>query len=82
IVVFGAIRPAIKAAQPVPAPEEDATHKLSAIVDDPQELPMEGEAGFPQLEAPGADHKLEAARQLARDNPAAMANLMRGWMNN
>ncbi len=83
IVVFGAIRPAIKAAQPV-KPAEDEQPKLSAVVDDPQELPVLAEAGhLPQLEGPGgADQRLEAARQFARENPMAMANVVRGWMNN
>lgn len=91
IVVFGAIRPAIQAARPVPQPE-DATNKLRAVVDDPQELPALGNGvdvatgpdGQPlqALEAPGVDQRLELARKLAKDNPVAMANLVRGWMNN
>jgi flagellar M-ring protein FliF len=85
IVVFGAIRPAIKAAQPVPTPAEEAqaTNQLNAVVDDPQELPVIAEEGhLPQLEGPGTDQRLEAARQFARENPMAMANVLRGWMNN
>jgi len=43
-----------------------------------------GRAGQPlqALEPPGPDRRLEVARQLAKDNPVAMANLVRGWMNN
>ena len=90
IVVFGAIRPAIKAARPVPADEVEQG-KLSAVVDDAQELPalpgsgmVLGPDGQPlaALEAPGADRRLESARALARGNPQAMANVVRGWMNN
>lgn len=91
IVVFGAIRPAIQAAKPVAVPAADKP-KLSAVVDDPQELPgMDrqgqvalGPDGQPlqALEAPGPDARLEAARKLARENPLAMATVMRGWMNN
>ena len=90
IVVFGAIRPAIKAARPVPVDEVEQG-KLSAVVDDAQELPalpgsgmVLGPDGQPlaALEAPGADRRLESARALARGNPQAMANVVRGWMNN
>lgn len=93
IVVFGAIRPAIKAARPVEVtPLEEG--KLSAVVDDLQELPaLPGQNGagmvfgpdgqpLTALEGPGGDHRLESARSLARGNPQAMANLVRGWMNN
>jgi flagellar M-ring protein FliF len=90
IVVFGAIRPAIQAARPQPSPEE--ANKLRAVVDDPQELPalsgtaseVVGPDGQPlqALEAPGADGRLELARRLAKENPVAMANVVRGWMNN
>ncbi|HET8870599.1 MAG TPA: flagellar basal-body MS-ring/collar protein FliF [Aquabacterium sp.] len=90
IVVFGAIRPAIKAARPEPAPEVE-TAKLSAIVDDPNELPQFDEvpAGMvrgpdgrmmPALEAPMVDERLESAKNLAKENPAAMATLVRSWM--
>jgi flagellar M-ring protein FliF len=85
IVVFGAIRPAIKAAQPLPPTEEEEQAKLNAVVDDPQELPLiEGEAGSGQLAlaGPATDERLENARKFARENPMAMANVMRGWMNN
>ena len=90
IVVFGAIRPAIKAARPVPV-EEVEQGKLSAVVDDAQELPalpgtgmVLGPDGEPlaALEAPGTDRRLESARALARGNPQAMANVVRGWMTN
>jgi flagellar M-ring protein FliF len=36
--------------------------------------------GMPQLEAPVANEKLERARALARDNPLAVANIMRDWI--
>ncbi|MFZ2987873.1 MAG: flagellar basal body M-ring protein FliF, partial [Ideonella sp.] len=53
--------------------------QLDAVVDDATALPgMEG--GLPALEAPTENSKLEAARQLARDNPGAVANIMREWV--
>jgi len=79
IVVFGAVRPALKAAQSA------APRKLDAVVDDAQLLPSLGAPGTPganeplALEAPVADNRLEKARALAKENPAAMANLVRSW---
>jgi flagellar M-ring protein FliF len=90
IVVFGAIRPAIKAAQPLPS-EAEKQPKLNAVVDDQEEFPhlqtippgmVMGPDGqlLQALGAPTGDNRLESARQLARDNPAAMAGVMREWM--
>ncbi len=90
IVVFGAIRPAIKAAGSGQAAGAQKG-KLNAVVDDAQELPAFDDAGLvlgpdgqplAALESPGADRRLESARALARGNPQAMANVVRGWMNN
>jgi flagellar M-ring protein FliF len=36
---------------------------------------------LPALEAPRENRKLDSARQLAKDNPAAVANIMREWVN-
>jgi flagellar M-ring protein FliF len=89
IVVFGAVRPAIKAAAPEPPAE-----KVDAVVDDANALPgADGEAAG-ELAAAAAAHalpapdpandplnlKLEEARRLAKENPAAVANIMRGWL--
>lgn len=95
IVVFGAIRPAIHAAKPLPKPEAEA-NRLHAAVDDALELPAiaggngpvvvgaDGQA-LPALGGPannGIDPRLETARKLAKENPLAMAGVVRGWMNN
>ena len=90
IVVFGAIRPAIHAA----GAGKGKTGKggLNAVVDDDTELPRltklddsNGRLGMggamPALEAPALDGRLEAARRLAKENPVAMASLVRGWVN-
>ena len=76
IAVFGMIRPAIRAAAPVPA--ESATESVSEVVDDDELLP--GAHGMPRLEAPLKNEKLDRARTLARDNPVAVANIVRDWM--
>ena len=46
---------------------------------DDAELGMGG--AMPALEAPALDGRLEAARRLAKENPVAMASLVRGWVN-
>lgn len=76
IAVFGMIRPAIKAAAPLPPEEKPET--VDEVVDDTELLP--GADGMPRLEAPLHNDKLDRARALARDNPVAVANIMRDWM--
>ncbi len=76
IAVFGMIRPAIKAAAPLPPEEKPET--VDEVVDDTELLP--GPDGMPKLEAPVHSEKLDRARALARDNPVAVANIVRDWM--
>ena len=77
-VLFGLVRPAVMAAL-APPTSEDKQHQLNAVVDDVQELPMDA---LPELlEAPQMARKLESARQLAKDNPTAVANIVRDWVN-
>ena len=71
LVLFGLVRPALKAALAArPAPAPGAT--LQTVVDDPQVLPA--------LPAPRSVAHLEGARALAKDNPAAVAGIVRGWV--
>lgn len=71
IVVFGAIRPVIKAAQDAYA---ERMAQLNAVVDDEEELPE------PPPEPPKPNYKLQSARMLAKDNPAAIASIVREWV--
>jgi flagellar M-ring protein FliF len=77
MAVFGMIRPAIRAAAPAPLADEKA-ETVDEVVDDTELLP--GAAGMPRLEAPLHNEKLDRARSLARDNPVAVANIVRDWM--
>ncbi len=72
LVFFGLIRPTLKAAL-APRPAAAPGAKLSAVVDDTQELPA--------LPAPKSTQHLAGARALAKDNPAAVAGIVRGWVN-
>jgi flagellar M-ring protein FliF len=77
-VLFGLVRPAVMAALAPPV-VESREEGLNAVVDDANELSMDE---LPQLlEAPQMARKLESARQLAKDNPTAVANIVRDWVN-
>jgi flagellar M-ring protein FliF len=77
-VLFGLVRPAVMAAIAPPVPS-DKEQQLNAVVDDAHELPLDA---LPELlEAPQMARKLESARQLAKDNPTAVANIVRDWVN-
>jgi flagellar M-ring protein FliF len=74
LVFFGLLRPALKAAlapSTVKPPAPGAA--LTAVVDDRNELPA--------LPAPKRSEHLEGARALAKENPAAVASIVRGWVN-
>lgn len=77
IVVFGAIRPALKAVQSSSRPGA----RLDAVVGD-ERLPSGAApaAALPAVDMPPTDNRLDAARNLARENPAAVANIVRGWV--
>jgi flagellar M-ring protein FliF len=78
-VLFGLVRPAILAALKKPE-EEEETPQLEAVVED--ELELADDYEMPQLLAsPLMAKKLEGARQLARENPTAVASIVRGWVN-
>jgi flagellar M-ring protein FliF len=86
IVVFGMVRPAIKAAYPEDPKElvktVPAGAQLSEVVGDTPQLDAPKDAlGLPALEAPIDATKLERARMLAEANPLAVANIVRAWMN-
>ncbi|MGZ5237891.1 MAG: flagellar basal-body MS-ring/collar protein FliF, partial [Caldimonas sp.] len=70
LVFFGLLRPAVKSAfaPRLPAPGT----RIDAVVDDAQT--------FEALPAPAYLRQLEGAKALARDNPAAVAGIVRGWV--
>ncbi len=87
VVVFGLIRPAMKVA--MARAEEDKGRALDAVVADDEELPQlggadgegRGSGSMPLLEAPSMARQLEGARALAKENPTAVANIVRGWVS-
>ena len=77
-IVFALIKPALKAMLTPPPPAPGAQVNEVVGGDGPPAL---GADGTPRLEAPSAQVRLEAARKLAKENPAAVANVVRGWVN-
>ncbi|HEX7638136.1 MAG TPA: flagellar basal-body MS-ring/collar protein FliF [Burkholderiaceae bacterium] len=76
-VLFGLVRPAVMAALAPPAKKDDESAEgvHEVVEDSPEE-------SLPEiLEAPQMAKKLESARQLAKDNPTAVANIVREWVN-
>ncbi len=88
LVLVGVIRPAIKAMGTAPVAgaavgSDVRMNQLDALESDTPERP--------QLSGPGSaaetaqvtasEKQLDDARQLTRDNPAAVANIIKAWMN-
>jgi len=88
LVLLGVIRPAMKAMnQPAPAAADMAEAgdlaQLDAIENDQPERPQltgPSTSNEPHSASP-SELRLEDARKLTRDNPAAVANIVKAWMN-
>jgi flagellar M-ring protein FliF len=79
LVLFGVIRPALKALMAPPAPQPQP--QLDAVLAEQPERPAL-EAPQSGAAAPTPTEKaLEDARKLTRDNPAAVASIVKGWIN-
>jgi flagellar M-ring protein FliF len=73
VIVFKLIKPALTQLMTPPTPEPGS--QVSEVVDDqPPPEPI-------QLVAPQHAARIEAARAMAKQNPAAVANIVRGWVN-
>ncbi|WP_088281828.1 flagellar basal-body MS-ring/collar protein FliF [Ideonella sp. A 288] len=83
LLVFAVIRPALKQGElpETDAEAEAAAKGLDAVVDDTQALPGPDGAEMAALEPPKVNKKLEDARMLARENPSAVASIVRGWVS-
>ena len=81
LVLMGAVRPALKVmAKPLPQPTE-RVGQLDAIEADEPARPLLSAPANQPAEANQADLALEDARKLTRDNPAAVANIVKTWIN-
>ena len=80
VIVFSLIRPALKGAL-APPPKDSKGAQLDEVIGGDASLPALPAAGTPPaLEGPGPA-RLEAMRDMARQNPAAVADKLRGWVN-
>jgi flagellar M-ring protein FliF len=77
-IIFVLLRPALRALLTPPPPPPGT--QVSEVVDDG---PAGGAAAGapPQLAGPAGLARLEAARTMAKQNPAAVANIVRGWVS-
>ncbi len=85
LVLLGVIRPALKVmALPVTAVRSERLGQLDAIEADEPDRPLlaaPNTASNQPLELSSSDLALEDARKLTRDNPAAVANIVKTWIN-
>jgi flagellar M-ring protein FliF len=73
LIVFTLVRPALKAATAASAAPAQA-ERLHVVADEPLQR------STPALAAPRSAERLEGARAAAKQNPAAVANIVREWV--
>ena len=83
LVLMGLIRPGVKLmTSPAPALDKPQPQQLNALINEAPERP-----GLPMPSATGSDVmspeevRLTEARRLALENPAAVANIVKTWVN-
>ena len=81
MIFFGMIRPALNAALAPLVPEPGSN--INASVGGDEQMPglPPPSAAIRALEGPMSSGDLDAARNLAMQNPAAVAQIVRGWVN-
>ena len=81
VVIFVLIRPVVRAAlaPPVVVEPETRGQKLNAVVDEVNELPNPSAPLV--LGTTQSSDALATARKMAKENPAAVAGIVRSWVN-
>lgn len=79
LIVLTTIRPALKSLLSPPSPPPGTS--LDTVIDDTALLPDQDTAGALSLPSPGHEQRLDSARQLAQQNPVAVAHVLRSMMN-
>jgi flagellar M-ring protein FliF len=82
LVLMGFVRPALKALTQAPALVPAQGGQLDAVVaDETERPPLLTSNAQQEPEGPTQAHlRLEDARKLTRDNPAAVANIVKAWI--
>ena len=83
LVLLGVIRPALKVLSQPPVALANAANQLDAIESEEPARPMltaPAKSNEPAAATPG-ELAIEDARKLTRDNPAAVANIVKSWIN-
>lgn len=85
MVLMGVIRPAMKTLmQPQNAVGTDGQARMGQLdaieAEQPDRPQLSGPSGEP-AQASASELRLEDARKLTRDNPAAVANIVKSWIN-
>lgn len=81
VVVFALVRPALKAlTAPPPAPPAVGS-QVDTVVADETRLPAPEEPQAALALDDRTGNKLQSARELARGNPAVVANVVRNWVS-
>jgi flagellar M-ring protein FliF len=83
LIVFTLLRPAAKALLPAPAARTAPTlgSQVDEVVGGDVAAVRPLAARPPRLAGQSAEVRLEAARSMAKQNPAAVAQILRGWVN-
>jgi flagellar M-ring protein FliF len=80
LILMGLVRPGMKLMKAAPKPATPVVPQLNALVDEAPERP-----GLPAPDdnkEPTADQlRLSDAKRLALENPIAVANIVKGWVN-
>ena len=80
LILMGLVRPGMKLMKTAPKPIPPAVPQLNALVDETPERP-----GLPSpadnLEPTADQLRLADAKRLALENPIAVANIVKGWVN-
>ena len=80
LVFFGMVKPALMVALAPAAPPPPGS-RIDTVVADAQTLPGLPSPATLALEAPRYNQHLDNARQMAKQNPAAVATVVSGWVN-
>lgn len=83
LLLLGLVRPGLKAMAKRPEPEatEEAAQLDALVSDDPDRPPLlTNDAALVPTGPTPQQLRLEDARKLARENPVAVANIVKGWI--